>query len=125
VWSPSNLDLLASPDLDLDLVIAMNPMSSLQPGLPTTIVERFERRIRRSSGRRLGREAKRFAEKGTELLLIQPGEEDLDAMGINLMDPTRRSDVLETSLATSARRLLEPDAQSVIRRLRSVDAVAG
>ena len=43
VWSPSNLDLLSHDDVDVDIVIALNPMSSLQPGLPTTIVERVER----------------------------------------------------------------------------------
>jgi NTE family protein len=110
VWSPSNLDLLSHDDVDLDLVIALNPMSSIQPGLPTTIVERVERRVRAASGRRLGREARRLKSKGTELLLIQPGEEDLDAMGINLMDPTRRVDVLETAMRTTAARLDEPDA---------------
>jgi NTE family protein len=125
VWSPSNLDLLADDNVSLDVVVAMNPMSSMQPGLPTTILERVERRVRSASGRRLGHEAKRFREKGTELLLIQPEEEDLDAMGINLMDPSRRANVLETSLSTTARRLLFPDARRVISKLRGVDAVAG
>jgi NTE family protein len=123
VWSPSNLDLLATEDLDL--VIALNPMSSLQPGLPTTIIERVERRVRSLSGRRLGREAKKLADKGVELLLVQPTEADLDAMGVNLMDPTRRSDVLETALSTTTKRLLEPDARAVIAKLRGRNAAAG
>jgi NTE family protein len=125
VWSPSNLDLLAHDDVDLDIVIAINPMSSLQPGLPTTIAERVERRVRSLSGRRLGREARKLTEKGVELLLVQPTQEDLDAMGVNLMDPNRRSDVLETSLSTSTRRLLEPDARAVIAKLRGASAAAG
>lgn len=122
VWSPSNLDLLAADDIDLDVVVAMNPMSSLQPGLPTTIFERVERRVRSMSGRRLGREARRLKDRGVELLLVQPTDTDLDAMGVNLMDPSRRRDVLETALATTAKRLLEPDAQAVIARLRGPDA---
>jgi NTE family protein len=125
VWSPSNLDLLAHDDVDLDVVVALNPMSSLQPGLPTTIVERVERRVRSLSGRRFGREAKRLEAKGVDLLLVQPTEADLDAMGVNLMDPTRRADVLETSLSTTTRRLLEPDARAVIAKLRRRDAAAG
>jgi NTE family protein len=125
VWSPSNLDLLAHPDVDVDIVIAINPMSSLQPGLPTTIFERVERRVRSLSGRRLGREARKLTDKGVELLLIQPTEQDLDAMGVNLMDPSRRSDVLETSLATSTRRMLEPDARAVIAKLKGAAAAAG
>lgn len=116
VWSPSNLDLLARTDVDT--VVALNPMSSLAPGLPTTILERVERRVRASSGRRLGREARRLRDRGVRVLLIQPEAEDLDAMGINLMDPTRRSDVLETALRTVEKRLREPDARDVVHDLR-------
>ena len=112
VWSPSNLDLLAKADVDT--VVALNPMSSLQPGLPTTLLERFERRVRSASGRRLGREARRLRDRGVRLLLIQPEAEDLDAMGINLMDPTRRAHVLETALRTVGARLRDPDASDVL-----------
>jgi NTE family protein len=115
VWSPSNLDLLAKADVDT--VVALNPMSSLAPGLPTTILERIERRVRASSGRRLGREAKRLRARGVKLLLIQPEAEDLDAMGINLMDPTRRSEVLDTAVGTVAKRLGEDDAADVLADL--------
>ena len=116
VWSPSNLDLLARTDVDT--VVVLNPMSSLAPGLPTTILERIERRVRASSGRRLGREARRLRDRGVRVLLVQPEAEDLDAMGINLMDPTRRTDVLETAIRTVEKRLLEPDARDVLDDLR-------
>ena len=125
VWSPSNLDLLSHDDVELDLVIALNPMSSLQPGLPTTLVERVERHVRTASGRRFGREARRLREKGTQILMVQPEEEDLRAMGINLMDPSRRVSVLETAIATTARRLRQADALAVIRDLRRPDSAAG
>jgi NTE family protein len=117
VWSPSNLDLLAHTDVDV--VIAMNPTSSLQPGLPTTIAERIERRVRAASGRRFGREARRLRDKGVKLLLVQPGAEDLDAMGLNLMDPSRRVETLETAVETTAERLREPDAREILAELRS------
>lgn len=129
VWSPSNLDLLSDESTDLDLVIALNPMSSLQPGLPTTIVERIERRVRSASGRRLGREARRLRERGTEVLMIQPESEDLEAMGINLMDPNRRLQVLETAIETTTRRLRQPDALQALSRLHAdrtgTDSAAG
>ncbi|HVL80365.1 MAG TPA: patatin-like phospholipase family protein [Actinomycetota bacterium] len=112
-WSASNLDLLSEEGLDL--VVCLNPMSTLNIGPPTTIGERVERRIRGQVGRRLGREARKLRERGTEVLLIQPGEEDLDAMGINMMDPKRRRLVLETALRTTAARLREPDVQAVLR----------
>jgi NTE family protein len=92
-------------------------MSSLQPGLPTTIVERVERRVRSASGRRFGREARRLSERGVRLLLIQPEQEDLHAMGINLMDPTRRVSVLETAIKTTSARLDESDAEEVLTDL--------
>jgi NTE family protein len=117
IWSPSNLDLLV--DTDVDLVVALNPMSSLQPGLPTTIGERIERRLRRAFGRRFGREAHRLRDKGVELLLIQPGAEDLDAMGLNLMEPSRRIETLETAIETTAERLREPDARGVLEQLQN------
>jgi len=58
-------------DTDVDVVIAMNPMSSLQPGLPTTIAERVERNFRAAFGRRFGREARRLRDKGVDVLLVQ------------------------------------------------------
>jgi NTE family protein len=119
VWSPSNLDLLAHDDVpELDLIVALNPMTTLQPGLPTTLAERVERRVRSTMGRRFGREARRFKEVGTPVLMIQPTAEDLEAMGINLMDPSRRVRVLETAIATTASRLQEADASVALAVLR-------
>lgn len=114
-WSPSNADLLARTDVDS--VIVLNPMSSLYPGLPTSFLERFDRTIRRRTGRRLGREARRLREASKQVLLIQPRKPDLDVMGVNLMDPTRRVEVLETALRTTAARLHEPDARAMLARL--------
>jgi hypothetical protein len=39
--------------------------------------------------------------------MLAPGAVDLDAMGVNMMDPSRRSLVLETSLRTTAAALAE------------------
>jgi NTE family protein len=116
-WSPSNVDLLARSEADL--VIAFNPMTSLHPGIPTTVVERLERRVRHRMGRRLGHEVRKLREAGKRYLLIQPGEEDLRAMGINLMNPRRRASVLETAIRTTAARLREADAQEVLASLPS------
>lgn len=114
-WSPSNADLLARTDVEI--VIVMNPMSSLDPGLPSGLVERFERRFRRATGRRLGREAARLRDAGKDVLLIQPRDLDLDIMGVNLMDPTRRNDVLEMALRTVSLRLDDDDARWILKRL--------
>ena len=115
-WSPSNADLLVRTDVDL--VVVMNPMSSLEPGLPGGVLERFERRIRRATGRRLGHEARMLREAGKQVLLVQPREEDLAVMGVNMMDPSRRIDVLETAMRTVPARLTEDDARVVLPELR-------
>ncbi len=114
-WSPSNADLLVRTDVET--VVVMNPMSSLHPGLPTGVLQRFDRRIRRATGRRLGREARMLREAGKEVLLVQPQEEDLHVMGVNMMDPSRRVAVLETALRTVEARLREHDALHVLGEL--------
>ena len=114
-WSPSNADLLVRTDVET--VIVMNPMSSLQPGLPSGLLQRFERRIRRATGRRLGHEARMLRDAGKEVLLVQPREEDLRVMGVNMMDPSRRVPVLETALRTVEARLREPDAMHILGAL--------
>jgi len=115
-WSPSNADLLVRTDVDV--VVVMNPMSSLHPGLPTGLLQRFDRRIRRATGRRLGHEARMLREAGKHVLLIQPREEDLTVMGVNMMDPSRRIDVLQTAIRTVGSRLADEDAQFVLAELK-------
>jgi NTE family protein len=38
--------------------------------------------------------------EGTKVHVLCPGPEDLEVIGANLMDPSRRVEVLETSLRT-------------------------
>jgi NTE family protein len=100
VCSLSNLDLLAGRDLDL--VICLNPMSSLAEAMGGTPAERVGAAMRAMSGRRLGREARKLSDEGTELLLIQPTREDVAGMGLNLMARGRRVDVMERARRTTA-----------------------
>src|SRR5262245_4497753 len=83
VCSTSNLDLLA--ELDLDLVVCLNPTSTLHPvrALNPRLWPNFF--LHRGSGRRLGSEAKRVRAAGTEVVLVQPTGRDLEVMGNNLM----------------------------------------
>lgn len=98
--SPSNLDLLR--DKGLDLVVCLNPTSS-QEGAPIrTPGDAVSAFMRRESGRRLGHEARKVREAGTEVLLIQPTRHDLQAMGPNLMSRSRRVAVSETAVRTTA-----------------------
>ncbi|MEO6204574.1 MAG: patatin-like phospholipase family protein [Mycobacteriales bacterium] len=104
--SPTSLDLVAP--LGLDEVVVLSPMTSLDYDAPTSVAGRIERQIRRVVTRRLVREVKKVAGTGCRVTLLGPGREDLEAIGANLMDPSRRAQVLETSLRTSAARLQTP-----------------
>jgi NTE family protein len=105
VCSMSNLDLLAGRGLDL--VVCLNPTSSLAEIAGGTPAERVGGLVRGLSGRRLGREARALREEGTDLLLIQPTADDVAAMGINMMARGRRVSVLEKSRRTTALALRE------------------
>jgi NTE family protein len=105
VRSTSNLDLLAAEGLDL--VICLNPTSSLHAGHPRTLGERMAYALRQASGRRLGNEAAAVSGAGTEVVLIQPTVHDLDVMGTNLMSGSRRHAVVETAVRTVTEHLRE------------------
>jgi hypothetical protein len=101
--SNSNLDVLEG--LGLDLVICLNPTSSTHPMRAWNPIERFAELSRIASGRRLGSEARGLREQGTEVVLIQPLAEDLQAMGPNLMARRGRNRVIATARETVRRQL--------------------
>jgi NTE family protein len=103
VCSPSNLDLLCGQGLDL--VICLNPTSSLADVSGGTPAARLVATIRAASGRRLSREARKLEAGGTEVLLIQPTASDLEVMGSNLMARDRRVEVIEQAMFSTAREL--------------------
>src|ERR671932_2778479 len=98
LWSTSNLDILRSAGLDL--VICLNPTSSLHPPFAWNPAERLAGGMRKLSGRRLGSEAKKLRAAGTEVVLIQPTGDDHDAMGPNLMSTRNRNPVIQTAIRT-------------------------
>ena len=98
LWSTSNLDILRGAELDL--VICLNPTSSLHPPFAWNPAERLAGVFRRMSGRRLGSERKILRAAGTEVVLIQPTTEDHAAMGPNLMSTRNRNPVIRTAIRT-------------------------
>lgn len=119
VHSPSNLDVLR--EAELDLVIALNPMSSLHVGAPRTVGERLAARMRHAAGRRLGSEAKRLRASGTEVLLLQPSIEDLEVIGANVMNSRRRHKVITTAARTVAEVLRDSPAGARLAALPAGD----
>jgi NTE family protein len=106
-WSSTNLDLLA--DEGLDEVFVLAPQASFDADAPTQWATRLERQWRSRVTRRVLREASTVHRHGTEVTILGPGREDLEAMGGNLMDLSRRPAVIETSLRTSVLALRQPD----------------
>ena len=106
-WSPSNLDCVARAGLDL--VVCLNPLSSQPSELARAGKGALRGGMRRATGRRLGWEARRLRERGTEVVLVQPVAEDLAVMGGNLMSTARRHLVLETAQRTVAAQLASTD----------------
>jgi NTE family protein len=98
--SPTSLDLLAGRGLDEVIVLA--PMASFDYDDPTTVVAKGERRFRRAMTRRILDEAGKVRRSGTAVTILAPGREDLEAIGVNLMDHRRRNTVLDVALRTTA-----------------------
>jgi NTE family protein len=111
--SVSNLDLLA--DEELDLVICLNPMTSLHR--PRRLVARAGAALRSRYGRQLGHEARLLRERGTKVVLIQPIARDLATMGPNYMSSKRRHEVIETAIETVGQQLRQPEVAALLRKL--------
>ena len=124
LWSTSNLDILS--DCDLDLVVCLNPTSSLHPPFAWNPVERVSGAMRTLSGRRLGSERKKLRARGTEVVLIQPTPEDHEAMGPNLMSRRNLTTVIQTAIRTvrdqlqadGVRQLLEDLPEGATHKIR-------
>jgi len=99
VRSVTSVDALARAGIDEVCVLA--PMASVVTDRPRKPHQRLERRLRAWITRELLRDVQALQALGTRVTVITPGPEDLAVLGVNLMDPRRRTLVLETSLRTS------------------------
>ncbi|ONH32294.1 patatin-like phospholipase family protein [Pseudofrankia asymbiotica] len=98
--SPTSLDLCVDAGLDEILVLA--PACAFDCDRPRHPVAIAERQLRRAATRRLAREIVLAETTGTSVCALSPGREDLEVMGGNVMDVTRRAEVFETALRTCA-----------------------
>lgn len=119
IYSASNLDLLRADGLDL--VICLNPTSTLHPLRAINPRDAFNIAFQRASGRRLGSEAKKLRAAGTEVVLIQPLHDDLHAMGPNLMSTRSRNRVIEVARRTVGEQLAEPRNRELLADLPAGD----
>ena len=68
--------------------------------------------MRAQTGRRLGHEARKLRAEGKRVVVVQPTEDDVALMGVNLMNGRRRVAVLEQARKSTA---------LTLRRLRAED----
>jgi NTE family protein len=115
IYSTSNADILRNEELDL--VICLNPTSTLHPIRAFNPRDAVNLVFQRASGRRLGRETKKLRAAGTDVVLIQPLQEDLEAMGPNLMRRGNRNKVIEVARRTVARQLAVPGNREPLEAL--------
>ncbi len=109
--SVTSLDLLGRDCADgsgvreLDEVFVLAPLASSRYDRPGDPLARAERAVRRVVTAWLGREVRALRARGVTVHVLMPGPDDLAAIGGNVMNPRRRSRVLEASLRSSAARL--------------------
>ena len=115
MYSTSNLDIVR--DEQLDIVICLNPTSSLHPTRAWNPGEWVSHLVRSGTGRRLGNEARKLRDRGSEVVLIQPTGEDRDAMGPNLMSRNNRQRTIEVAQGTVAEQLRRPEVLSALEGL--------
>lgn len=99
ILSPTSVDLLLGSGVDEAIVLA--PMASTRLDQPTSMAKKLERRMRRYMTRIVDREVEQLHGAGIAVTCLQPGPEDLQAFGSNMMDPRRRARVFETALRTA------------------------
>ncbi len=93
--SNASVDLLRHTPIDEAFVLV--PMASLEPDQPRTALAKVERRIRRAITKRIVADVAVLRSSGVRVCLVTPGPADLRAMGANLMNPARRTDVLASA----------------------------
>ena len=100
--SSVSADLLAGQPLDEVVVVA--PMTSAG-GAPGRDSARIERLLRAQMTAGLDREVAILEAAGIRVIRVEPGPEELDAMGPNFMDLSRRDATLAAARAHAADRV--------------------
>lgn len=101
IASPASADMLINSDVRIDEVIVLAPMASSQPDAPRSPLARLERVARRYMTAIVDREVAALEAAGMRVVRLEPGAEDLDAIGFNMMDPARRLRVFEMAQITA------------------------
>ncbi|HSW15333.1 MAG TPA: patatin-like phospholipase family protein [Solimonas sp.] len=99
IASPTSADLLLGRGITEAIVMA--PMASTQVDRPWSPLSRIERRVRRHMTAVLDREIAQLRAAGIRVIRLEPGPEDLQAIGYNMMDHRRRRRVFDVATRSS------------------------
>lgn len=88
--------------LELDEVYIITPMGARDDNHRGSLLTRAEHKWREHITRVARREAAQLAARGMRVYELSPGPEDLEVMGMNVMDRAKRQRMLEVSEVTSA-----------------------
>ncbi len=106
IFSNTSLDLLVADELPggvpLDEVYVLAPSAARGYDRPRGALGRLERAYRHSATRQMLLEARKVRQSGSRVIILCPGPRDLEAFGANLMDPSRRAEVLATARRTTS-----------------------
>lgn len=108
VHSPTNADVLRRSADDLDLVLVSSPMSITGRRLRIGA----DQAVRRWSGALLDAEVLQLRRRGLPVLAFQPTPDDAGVMGLNAMDPSRRTAIARQAHASTLRRLDRADTRA-------------
>jgi NTE family protein len=101
--SNASVDVLLGSAVDEVYILA--PMASVEPDHVRSAIGRVERLVRRAITKSILADAARLRSGGARVGLVTPEAADLAVFGLNLMNPTRRTEVLETAQVTAAAQL--------------------
>jgi NTE family protein len=108
---------------DLDLVIVIAPMSRAGHRSFAGLLAGWSAGnvfVREASRAQLGLEALVVRRRGTPVVAFQPTADDQKAMGLNLMDPRRRAQVVSQARSSTLRRLARPEFRQSLSALIGV-----
>jgi len=111
VHSPTNADVLVGEDLDLVIVSSPMSMSGRRVSRSAGSV------VRRWSAALLDAEVLRLRRRGVPAVAFQPTAEDVEVMGVNAMDPSRRGPVARQVHDSTLRRLARTDTRARLSAL--------
>ncbi|TDC93404.1 patatin-like phospholipase family protein [Saccharopolyspora aridisoli] len=118
VGSSTNANLLLDEDVDTAIVVA--PMAAKSVDRPLSPLTHAERLLRRRVTDRLTAEVAELHEAGIDTTVLAPTAEDLAAIGVNMLNCSRRLSVMDTALRTTSQQLEEDPPRVRTSRARSM-----